>query len=143
MPVVLLDAPGGHYWRDFLEFVRRNLLDEGMISPDDMSLLLLTDSVEATVADVVSFYRVFHSMVYVSDRLMLRLRKAPSEKQLATINREFADILTNGQFALRDAPPGEPDDAEFATLTRLQFHFNRRNHGRLRKLVDWLNAEMR
>ena len=71
-----------------------------MISPDDMSLLLLTDSVEETVADVVSFYRVFHSMVYVPDRLMLRLRKAPSEKQLATINREFADILTDGQFAL-------------------------------------------
>ena len=143
MPVVLLDAPGGHYWRDFLEFVRRNLLDEAMISPDDMSLLLLTDSVEATVADVVSFYRVFHSMLYVSDRLMFRLRKAPSEKQLATINREFADILTDGEFALRDAPPGEPDDPEFATLARMQFHFNRRNHGRLRKLIDWLNAEVR
>jgi uncharacterized protein (TIGR00730 family) len=143
MPVVFLDAPGGHYWRDFLKFVRRNLLDEGMISPDDLSLFLLTESIDETVADVVTFYRVFHSMQYNNDRLMLRLKQKPTERQLATINREFADILTDGEFAFRDAPAGEPNEPEFAALSRLEFHFNRRNHGRLRKLIDWINAEVR
>ncbi|MEX2091280.1 MAG: hypothetical protein WD971_01320 [Pirellulales bacterium] len=56
--------------------------------------------------------------------------------------REFADILTDGEFELHDAVPGEPADPELASLARLVFRFNRRNHGRLRKLIDWINAEV-
>jgi len=52
MPLVLLDAPGGCFWRDWLAFVRKNLLDGGMISADDLSMLLVTDDVDATVADI-------------------------------------------------------------------------------------------
>ncbi len=143
MPLVLLDAPGGKFWSDWLAFIRSNLLDGGMISADDLSLFLITDSVERTAADVVQFYRVFHSMQYILDRLMFRLRHAPSNRQLAAINREFADILSDGEFELHDAVPGEPADPELASLARLVFRFNRRNHGRLRKLIDWINAEVR
>ena len=143
MPLVLLDAPGGTYWRDWLAFVRKNLLDGGMISPDDLSLLSITDNVDETVAHITQFYRVFHSMQYLPNRLMFRLRSAPSDQQLATMNREFADFLAGGEFELLDSPLGEATDPEHAALTRLAFHFNRRNHGRLRKLVDWINAEVR
>ena len=143
MPLVLLDAPGGTYWHDWLAFIRKNLLDGGMISPDDLSLLVITDDVDKAVAEVAQFYRVYHSMQYLSDRLMFRLRRAPTDGQLAAIQREFADLLTDGEFQLRDAPPGDASDAELASFARLVFHFNRRNHGRLRMLVDWINAEVR
>jgi hypothetical protein len=143
MPLVLLDAPGGTYWRDWLSFVKRNLLDRGMISLDDLSLMLVTDDVDATVADVVQFYRVFQSMQYVPEGLMFQLRSVPSAQQLATMNRAFADILTDGKFELHDPPPSEAADTSLASFTRLVFQFNRRNHGRLRKLVDWINAEVR
>ena len=110
-----------------------------MISPEDLSLFRVTDSVDETVAEIARFYRVFHSMEYVPDRLVLRLQRAPSAGQLATIQREFADILTDGKFELQDPPPGEAADPELAALARLVFHFNRRNHGRLRQLIDWIN----
>jgi uncharacterized protein (TIGR00730 family) len=143
MPLVLLDAPGGSYWRDWLAFIKKNLLDAGMISADDMSLMLVTENVDATVSDVTEFYRVFHSMVYESDRLVFRLQRAPSAGQLATIQREFADILSSGTFEVQDSPPGEAADPDHAALARLVFQFNRRNHGRLRMLVDWINREVR
>ncbi len=142
MPLVLLDAPGGCFWRDWLAFVRKNLLDGGMISADDLSMLLVTDDVDATVADIAQFYRVFHSMLYESDRLVFRLRKAPNAAQLAEMNRKFADILSDGEFQLQDARPVEAAEPDLDALARLVFRFNRRNHGRLRLLIDWINAEV-
>jgi hypothetical protein len=127
-----------------MEFVRKNLLDKAMISLDDLSLFLVTDKVEETVADVVGFYRVFHSMQYLPDgQLLFELHSPPAAKQLTVMNREFADILTNGRFELQDPPPSEAADTSRSSLVRLVFHFDRRNHGRLRKLIDWINAEVR
>lgn len=143
MPVVLLDAPGGHYWRDWDTFVRRNLLDGGMISQEDLHLALVTNDVDAAVADVTSFYRVFHSMEYQSGRLTFRLRNAPTTKQLATMDRDFGDILVDGQFDLREQEVLENGPvADAAPVVQLSFHFNRRSHGRLRQLVNWINAEV-
>jgi len=142
MPLVLLDEPGGNYWRDWLAFVRTNLLNGGMISPDDLSLLAITDDVDEAVAEITQFYRVYHSMRYLPDRLMFRLRHAPDDGQLATIQREFADILSDGEFGVPDAALGDAADPELASLARLVFHFNRRHHGRLRMLVDWINSEV-
>ena len=44
VPVVFLDAPGGDFWRPFQNFVQERLLARGMISPEDTSLYILTDS---------------------------------------------------------------------------------------------------
>src|SRR5829696_6599786 len=38
IPVVLLDAPGGTYWRDLHEYVLGHLLRGRMISPEDLNL---------------------------------------------------------------------------------------------------------
>ena len=57
MPIVLLDEPGGSYWTAFDEFVRRQLLDRGMISPEDMSLYRLTDNVDEAVEEILRFYQ--------------------------------------------------------------------------------------
>ena len=80
MPLVFLDAPGGTYWHDWLAFIETNLLAGRMISPDDLSLFRVTDSVDETVAEIAHFYRVFHSMEYVPDRLVFRLRHRPTRR---------------------------------------------------------------
>jgi hypothetical protein len=103
----------------------------------------VTDDVDAAVADVVQFYRVFHSMLYLSDRLVFWLQQAPAASQLAEMKREFADILIDGKFELFNATTGEATDPDEAALVRLVFHFNRRNHGRLRMLIDLINANVR
>lgn len=142
MPVVLLDAPGGTYWREWHDFVRRNLLEGGMISPEDLHLLMITDNVDAAVEEVTGFYRVFQRMEYLSDRLVFRLRQEPSQPQLAVIQREFADILLDGRFDLQEAASVTDAAADEAPAARLAFRFNRRNQGRLRQLINWINAEV-
>src|SRR6516165_2927035 len=48
-PVVMVDEPGGDYWKHWLQFVETVLLKRGLISPDDMALFKVTDSVDAAV----------------------------------------------------------------------------------------------
>ena len=49
-----------------------------MISPDDLSLYKLTDSVEEAVDEILQFFSVYHSMRYVKNKLVLRLKEAAS-----------------------------------------------------------------
>jgi len=52
-PVVLFDAD---YWAGLLRWIRERLLAEGMISPNDLDLLVVTDEPAEAVATVVSCY---------------------------------------------------------------------------------------
>ncbi len=78
-------------------------------------------------------------MRYVKDDLILRLHRKPTEAQLAEINRQFRDICVKGEFKVTGALHAERDEPSLAHLHRLVFHFNKRDHGRLRILIDYLN----
>lgn len=140
LPIVCVDEPGGSYWRDFHAYVEQRLLGAGMISQEDLSLYRLTDSVDAAVAEIMLFYRNYHSMRYVKNKLVFRLQQRPSDEFLAAINQQFSDILTAGEFTVSGPLSGERDDPDLAHLHRLVFRFNRRNLGRLRQLIDFLNG---
>jgi uncharacterized protein (TIGR00730 family) len=139
VPVVFLDEPGGDYWAHFHEFISGRLLARGMIDPDDLNLYKITDRVDEAVGEILGFFRAYHSMRYVRDKLVLRLSAPLSDEMLEEINVQFHDLLTAGQFAASDPLPDERDEPELATLPRLVFSFNRRDHGRLRRLIDCLN----
>ncbi|MBN2475458.1 MAG: TIGR00730 family Rossman fold protein [Pirellulales bacterium] len=139
VPVVFLDEPGGDYWASFQEFVKAKLLGGGMIEPEDLSLYRLTDSVEEAVAEILQFFRVYHSMRYVHENLVFRLNEPLGEELLDQINTHFQDILSEGQFTLAGPLPEEKDEPELADLPRLVFRFNRRGYGRLRSLIDCIN----
>jgi hypothetical protein len=51
-PIVLL---GAAYWQGLLDWIRAVLLEQGMISPDDTGLVVVTDDVDEAVATVVAF----------------------------------------------------------------------------------------
>jgi len=140
VPIVFLDEPGGCYWSNWQRFIKDNLLRHKLISPDDLSLYKLTDRVDEAVAEIIDFYRVYHSMRYVHHRLVLRLKQRPDEELLDRMNTQFADILTDGRFAVCDALSEEKDEPELANLPRLTMHFNRRSLGRLRQLIDLINT---
>jgi uncharacterized protein (TIGR00730 family) len=139
IPVVLLDAPGGDFWQGFEEFVAGRLLRHGMISPEDTTLYRRTDRVDEAVAEILGFYRVYQSMRFVRQRLVLRLREPLSERRLEAVNAEFADMLREGRFEQTGPLPQERDDPGLADLPRLVFRFNHRSLGRVRQLIDWLN----
>ncbi len=53
-PVVLM---GEAYWTPLLEWVRRSALADGMVSPDDLTLLTLTDDPQVALETVLDAYR--------------------------------------------------------------------------------------
>lgn len=140
MPLVLLDAPGGTYWRTWDRYVRDHLLRRGLISAEDLNLYLVTDEVETAVREIAGYYRVYHSSRYVRDLLVMRLNQALESDVLAAIADEFRDVVVSGTMEQREAFPVERDEPETWHLPRLVFHFNRMHFGRLRQMIDRINA---
>ncbi len=140
-PIVLLDEPGGDYWRLWREFVAGHLLRRKLISPEDLSFFRVTDDMAVAVEEILGFYRVFHSMRYVGKELVIRLSRPLPGGALSRIRGEFSDILASGSFRLGASLPDEGNEPRLADLPRLIFRFNRKNFGRLRMLVDHLNRE--
>src|SRR5690606_13870113 len=56
-PFVLIDHPGGAYWKHWDRYVRTQLLDQKLISPDDLSLYMVTYEPQAAFDHVLQFYR--------------------------------------------------------------------------------------
>lgn len=139
-PIVLVDQPGGTYWQKWQAFIKDDLLGNGYLSPQDLHLYTITDSVDAAVEECRNFYRVYHSMRYVKGELVFRLKSKPSDELLAAINTEFADILSGGMFEVCGALPAEVNEPALLELPRLKFRFNKHAHGRLRQLINRLNA---
>jgi hypothetical protein len=139
VPVVLLDPPGGNYWKHLDDFVHAELLGGQMISLEDLHLYKVCDDFQTAVDEVLGFFRVYHSMRYVKHQLVLRLNQPLAPDLLTAINAEFRDLLVSGQFDQRQALPLEHDDPELVAKPRLVFHYTRRSFGRLRQLIDVIN----
>ncbi|MCS7030391.1 MAG: LOG family protein [Gloeomargarita sp. SKYG116] len=138
IPMVLLEHPGGTYWRAWDNFVREYFWRTHFISPDDVELYTITDSVAVACQTIRQFYRVYHSSRYVREDLVLRLHHPLSEAVVAQLNEEFADIIASGVMEQRGAFPEEIGD-ETDHLPRLVFRFNQRDYGRLYQLIRRLN----
>jgi len=67
-PVVLLDSD---YWGELLDWIRGELLADGMISPEDLDLLHVTDDYEEAVRTIVDSY--------VGPEVPVRARKADAQ----------------------------------------------------------------
>lgn len=140
-PIVLLDAPGGTYWKGWFRFVESQLLEKGYISQEDRSLFIITDDVDEACEEIHRFYRVYHSSRYVEkgERLAIRLKHSLSGEMMESLNTEFHDILVSGSIEQREAFSEEDSEPEIADLPRLSLMFNRRNLGRLRELINRIN----
>ncbi len=139
VPVVMCDEPGGSYWKNWRTFVKDECLANGMIDDVDMGLFHVTDRAENAVDHVVRYYRCYHSSRYVGDQLVMRLKTPLSDESLEEINDTFADIITAGRYQQVLGPLSGEADA-YPDLVRLVFTFNRKNAGRLRQLIDRVNA---
>jgi uncharacterized protein (TIGR00730 family) len=141
MPLVLIDRPGGTYWKTWDKHVREHLLRDELISPDDLNLYRITDNTDEAVKVITRFYRNFHSTRFVKDLFIIRLKHAPTDTAIEALNEDFADIVNNGTPIKRIKPtPEEREDNDHLQLERIAFGFNKRDYGRLRQLIDVLNG---
>ena len=139
MPLVLIDRPGGTYWKTWDRQVREHLLRNELISPDDLNLYQITDDTDQAVRVITRFYRNFHSTRFVKDLFVIRLKHAPSDSALEAMNEDFADINAGAPIKRIEPTPEEREDNEHVDLPRIAFSFNRREYGRLRQMIDVLN----
>ena len=140
MPLVLVDRPGGTYWKTWDQQVREHLLRDKLISPEDLSFYQITDNADDAVKIITRFYRNYHSMRFVKDRLVIRLKHAPADSALAALNEDFADLITEGGFEVIPPTREETEYAEHLELASIACNFNRHDYGRLRALIDVLNG---
>ncbi|MFO1489037.1 MAG: TIGR00730 family Rossman fold protein [Verrucomicrobiota bacterium] len=140
MPLVLVDRPGGTYWKTWDKHIREHLLRDQLISPDDLNLYQITDDTDQAVRIITRFYRNFHSSRFVKELFVIRLKHAPTESAIEAMNEDFADIISGEKIRLVDPLPEEIERGEHLGLPRIAFGFNRRDYGRLRQLIDVLNG---
>ena len=141
MPLVLIDRPGGTYWKTWDKHVREHLLRDELISPEDLCLYQITDDTDQAVRIITRFYRNFHSTRFVRDLFVIRLKHAPSDSALEAMNEDFADINTGAPVKRIEPTPEEVEDNEHVELPRIAFNFNRKDYGRLRQMIDVLNSQ--
>lgn len=140
MPLVLVDIPGGTYWKTWDRQVREHLLRDQLISPEDLNLYRITDNADEAVKLITRFYRNFHSTRFVKDLFVIRLKHAPTDTALEALNEDFADLIIGAPIKRIEPTPEEREDHDELGLQRIAFGFNRRDYGRLRQLVDVLNG---
>ena len=142
IPLVLVDEPGGKFWKNFVHYVSEHLMADKLISPEDFNLFKWTDSVTEARDYVLRFYHNFHSYRFVGPYLVIRLQRKLSEEKLDHIRKEFLSIYDQpGEMFQRDALPQEADETEIAHLPRLCLTFNRIHFGFLRLMIDRLNED--
>ncbi len=139
VPLVLLDRPGGTYWKTWDKNVREHLLRAELISHDDLHLYQLADSAAHAVRIITRFYRNFHSTRFVHDLLVIRLKNAPPPSAFKGLNDDFSDIITGEPIHLAEPTTEEREDHDHLDLPRVALGFDRRQYGRLREFIDVLN----
>ena len=140
MPLVLIDRPGGTYWKTWDKHVREHLLRDKLISPEDLNFYQITDNTDEAVRLITRFHRNFHSTRSVGDLLVIRLQHAPPETAITALNEDFAELVTAGKIQVIQPTPEEVEDCDHLDLARIGLNFNRRSYGRLRAMVDVLNG---
>ena len=140
MPLVLIDRPGGTYWKTWDKNIREHLLRNQLIDEDDLHLYQITDDTDQAVKWITRFYRNYHSMRFVKELLVIRLNHAPADSAMAGLNEDFADIVAGEKITAIEATPEEREDADVVDLPRIAFGFNRRGYSRLRQMIDVLNT---
>jgi uncharacterized protein (TIGR00730 family) len=141
LPLVLIDEPGGTYWSQWLKFFEEELLRQDYINASDFYLFERVDSVDEAIEKINHFYRRYHSMRYVEKQLVIRLTSDINLQSVQEIKEQFSDILTpKGNIYLSGPLPVEADEPEIGDLPRLVVDFDRKNFGRLRRLIDTINS---
>jgi uncharacterized protein (TIGR00730 family) len=139
-PIVLVDLPGEPYWEAWESFVGGEVMRRGLASPTDAAFYRITDDVSVAVDEILGFYRNYQSRRFVGSTMVIRLRVAPSEAELAALNSDFAGICSP-RGIWRTEPLGpERSDRESLDLPRIALELDLREQGRFRELIDALNA---
>jgi len=138
-PVVLLEVEGGSYWKGWAHFLEAEVVRRGLVSTRDECFYRIADSVEEAAAELLGFYRNYHSVRWVGDTLLMRLINPPTAEEVGALSGEFADVIHEPIQLLPGPLAAERRAEDFPHLARLALRFDRMSYARLRQLVDAVN----
>jgi uncharacterized protein (TIGR00730 family) len=126
VPVVLVDKPGGTFWSSWFDFMAREVVAEGYLSPGDDVAYYLCDNVEDAVAEITGFYANYLGCVTGSGEAMVNVRYAPSDEEFARL----ASLFDHLSFTMGTGAKG----------TTVTFGFNGRSYATLRRVINEVNT---
>lgn len=139
-PLILMDDQDG-YWEQFFDFVKESLLVKGFISGEDFSLFTVTKNEQEALQVINTFYSIYHSLRFIENRLVIRLQKALSDGQIATLTREFPELIKKGdQIHCCQAFPEEIDEPDLGHLPRISLLFDHHHYGLLMAFINRINS---
>ncbi|WP_436795965.1 TIGR00730 family Rossman fold protein [Actinospongicola halichondriae] len=138
-PVVLLDTPGGTYWHSWLDFVRKELVDGGLVNEADLELFVITDDVDTACEEIVGFYRNYHSIRWAGDQLVIRMQTGPTPAQLAALNASHGDLLVDGAIEVVEAGPAERSSRDNVELPRIGMTFDKYRQSGIHSVIREVN----
>ena len=138
-PIVLVDTPGDDYWDAWEQFVAV-VYARGLADRLDCSLYRITDDVDDAIEELLGFHRNYHSRRFVGDTMVIRLHvERPRRRARRALRRPSPTSAATGS-GHRPLLGPERADHDHLELRRIALEFDRRHHGRLRQLIDALNA---
>ena len=140
VPVVLLDEPGDPYWESVDELVESQLAARGLVSANDRSLYTITDSCAVACETIERFYSNYDSIRFVGDRLVIRVRQAPSDEQLTSLNERYGHLVASGSIQRSEATRAERRDDDKLDLERISFDFTKHGYSDLISMINDTNA---
>jgi uncharacterized protein (TIGR00730 family) len=140
LPIVLMEEPGSSYWEEWRDYLTDHLLARGLIHKDDLRLFRVCRTVEEGVAEVTGFFRVFHSAYRTRDGVTIWLWRPLEATEIARLNDAFSDLMGGGRINLVYRPGKQLSDTEPEALSCIDVPMDHRHQGRLRAMIDAINA---
>jgi len=140
IPLILIDEPGGTYWGRWRHFIERELVSSGYIDDTDLHLFDQVDDISEALAIIQQFYKRYHSLRYVGEKIVVRMKAEIPTGFLRSLNSQFSDILSPGGRIIQTVSfPEIHEEPDLAVFPKLVVDFNRKSFGRLRHLIDTIN----
>jgi len=138
-PIIFVNDPNSTYWNTWFKFLKHEAVSRGFLSENDLKIFRIVDTVDEAVNEVAGFYKVYQSTRYVKGKLVIRLKKTPTDDQLKMLNDQYHDILESGKIILTEPLPEEVRDKDQHEFPRILLHFNKRDYGRLFEMIREIN----
>lgn len=138
-PVVLAEPWGGNFWAKWIKFVKDGMVKKKFIHKEDLDLFYYAHSADEAVNYVVNFYKNYHSLRYVGPLTVIRLNKPLPPTAMNELNKKYSDILISGKIEASAPTPEEVRDKDHIDLPRLVMKFNKRDYGKLYRMVRRIN----
>ena len=139
VPIVLLDLPGDSFWRSVDHLIQTELLTRGLVSPEDLALYRVCDTIDDATEEIQTFYLNYHSVRFVGKHLIMRLNQLPTPQSLTQLQEKFGYLCRSGQFEIVQPHATEKSDNDHLDKYRLRFDPQRSDAGGLRALINFLN----